>query len=162
MPATIIGGNAIGGKAIGGKAIGKSIGKSIGKRPPSHPRLSGKGAVQGGKSISELKPKKARKFKAGTVSLREIRKYQRTTEMQIRKAPFRRLVREIANEKVDMSDFPNGARMQHVSLIALQEAAEAYLVKLYEDTNLNCIHRKRITIEPKDIQLARRVRGERA
>lgn len=160
MPAT-----APGGKSIG-KSIGKSMGKSIGKRAPAHPRLSGKGGKQvaplgGGKTISALKPKKPHRFKPGTVALREIRKFQRTTDLQLKKAPFRRLVREVANELVNMSSFPNGARIQDVALIALQEAAEAYLVKLYEDTNLTCIHRRRVTIEPKDIQLARRVRGER-
>ena len=148
---------------------GKSIGKSIGKHAPAHPRLSGKGGGKqpaalgagGGKTISALKPKKAHRFKPGTVALREIRKHQRTTQLQLKKAPFRRLVREVANELVNMNAFPNGARMQDVALTALQEAAEAYMVKLYEDTNLTCIHRKRVTIEPKDIQLARRVRGER-
>ena len=79
----------------------------------------------------------------------------------MRKAPFRRLVREITNDMVDMGSFPNGARLQEIALIALQESTEAYLVKLFEDTNLNAIHAKRITVMPKDSQLARRVRGER-
>ena len=57
--------------------------------------------------------------------------------------------------------FPNGVRFQKNAVVALQEGAEAYLVGLYEDTNLECIHRKRQTIAPKDLQLARRIRGER-
>ena len=92
----------------------------------------------------------------GTVALREIRKYQKSTELLIRKLPFQRLVREIAQ------DFKTDLRFQSSAVLALQEAAEAYLVGLFEDTNLAAIHAKRVTIMPKDIQLARRIRGERA
>ena len=74
----------------------------------------------------------------------------------IRKLPFQRLVREIAQ------DFKSDLRFQGSAVLALQEAAEAYLVGLFEDTNLCAIHAKRVTIMPKDIQLARRIRGERA
>nr|CAD1835413.1 unnamed protein product [Ananas comosus var. bracteatus] len=73
-----------------------------------------------------------------------------------RKLPFQRLVREIAQ------DFKTDLRFQSHAVLALQEAAEAYLVGLFEDTNLCAIHAKRVTIMPKDIQLARRIRGERA
>lgn len=93
-------------------------------------------------------------FSPGTVALREIRKYQKSTELLIRKLPFQRLVREIAQEhKPDL-------RFQSTAIGALQEAAEAYLVSLFEDTNLCAIHAKRVTIFPRDIQLARRIRGE--
>ncbi|KAL0683512.1 hypothetical protein Bca4012_050360 [Brassica carinata] len=85
-----------------------------------------------------------------------IRKYQKSTELLIRKLPFQRLVREIAQ------DFKTDLRFQSHAVLALQEAAEAYLVGLFEDTNLCAIHAKRVTIMPKDIQLARRIRGERA
>jgi histone H3 len=72
-------------------------------------------------------------------------------------APFQRLVREIAQ------DFKTDLRFQGSAVLALQEAAEAYLVVgLFEDTNLCAIHAKRVTIMPKDIQLARRIRGERS
>ena len=88
--------------------------------------------------------------------MREIRKYQKSSELLIRKLPFQRLVREIAQEmKFDV-------RFQSTAMMALQEAAEAYLVGLFEDTNLCAIHAKRVTIMPKDIQLARRIRGDRA
>jgi histone H3 len=132
--------------------------------------------------------KKPHRYRPGTVALREIRKYQKSTELLIRKAPFQRLVREIAQ------DFKNDLRFQSTAVLALQEAAEAYLVRycfrrvrvlvdfavplltiayflnvpfsfqvgLFEDTNLCAIHAKRVTIMPKDIQLARRIRGERA
>ena len=76
-------------------------------------------------------------------------------DLLIRKAPFQRLVREIAQ------DMKNDARWQSTAVLALQEASEAYLVGLFEDTNLCAIHAKRVTIMPKDIQLARRIRGER-
>ena len=100
--------------------------------------------------------KKPHRYRPGTVALREIRKYQKGTELLIRKLPFQRLVREIAQkQKTDL-------RFQSAAIGALQEAAEAYLVGLFEDTNLCAIHSKRVTIMPKDIQLARRIRGERA
>ncbi|CAO2599253.1 Histone H3 [Lemmus lemmus] len=89
--------------------------------------------------------KKPHRYRPGTVALREIRRYQKSTELLIRKLPFQRLVREISS-----------------AVMALQEASEAYLVGLFEDTNLCAIHAKRVTIMPKDIQLARRIRGERA
>ena len=99
--------------------------------------------------------KKPHRFRPGTVSLREIRKYQKSTELLIRKLPFQRLVREIA------TDFKSDLRFQSQAILAIQEAAEAYMVGLFEDTNLCAIHAKRVTIMPKDIQLARRIRGER-
>merc|ERR1711964_356349 len=80
----------------------------------------------------------------------------KSTELLLRKLPFRRLVREIAQ------DFKMDLRFQSSAVMALQEASEAYLVGLFEDTNLCAIHAKRVTIMPKDIQLARRIRGERA
>merc|ERR1711971_436503 len=100
--------------------------------------------------------KKPHRYKPGTVALREIRKYQKSTELLIRKMPFQRLVREIAQDvKMDL-------KFQSQAVLALQEAAEAYLVGLFEDTNLCAIHAKRVTIVPKDMQLARRIRGERS
>ena len=96
------------------------------------------------------------RYRPGTVALREIRKYQRTTELLIRKLPFQLLVRDIAQ------DFQVDLRFQSSALMALQEGAEAYLVGLFEDTNRCAIHAKRITIMPIDIQLARRIRGERS
>ena len=99
--------------------------------------------------------KKPHRYRPGTVALREIRKYQKTTDLLIRKLPFQRLVREVAQ------DFQIDLRFQSSAILALQEASEAYLVGLFEDTNLCAIHAKRITIMPKDIHLARRIRGER-
>jgi len=87
--------------------------------------------------------------------VREIRKYQKSTDLLIRKLPFQRLVREIAQ------DFKSDLRFQAAAVAALQEASESYLVSLFEDTNLCAIHAKRVTIMNKDIQLARRIRGEK-
>ncbi|GAA5907527.1 hypothetical protein JCM8208_001405 [Rhodotorula glutinis] len=100
------------------------------------------------------KPRKPHRYRPGTVALREIRRYQKSTELLIRKAPFIRLVREIC------SDVGETLRWQASALGALQEAAEDYLVALFEDTNLCAIHAKRVTVQPKDMQLARRLRGE--
>ena len=92
--------------------------------------------------------KKPHRYRPGTVALREIRKFQKSTDLLIRKLPFQRLVREIATE------YKSDLRFQSQAVLALQEAAEAYLVGLFEDTNLCAIHAKRVTIMPKDIQLA--------
>ena len=98
----------------------------------------------------------AKKFRAGTQALKDIRHFQKSTALLIRRLPFQRLVREIAQ------DFKTDLRFQAAAISCLQESAEAYLVGLFEDSNLCAIHAKRVTIMPKDIQLARRIRGERA
>jgi histone H3 len=99
--------------------------------------------------------KKPYRYRPGTIALKEIRRYQKSTDLLLRKLPFQRLVREIAQ------DFKNDLRFQSTAIMALQEATESYLVSLFEDTNMCAIHGKRITIMPKDMQLARRIRGER-
>src|SRR5258705_7949422 len=81
--------------------------------------------------------KKPHRYKPGTVALREIRRYQKSTELLIRKLPFARLVREITQ------DFKNDLRFQRTAILALQEASEAYLVSIFEDANLAAIHAKR-------------------
>merc|ERR1740138_1432154 len=96
--------------------------------------------------------KKPHRYRPGVAALREIRKYQKSTELLIRKLPFQRLVREVAQ------DFKTDLRFQSHAITALHEASEAYLTSLFEDTNLCAIHAKRVTIMPKDIQLARRLR----
>ncbi|NWY19952.1 H3 protein, partial [Aphelocoma coerulescens] len=102
--------------------------------------------------------KKPHRYRPGTVALREIRRYQKkeSYSIYVYKVLKQRLVREIAQ------DFKTDLRFQSSAVMALQEASEAYLVGLFEDTNLCAIHAKRVTIMPKDIQLARRIRGERA
>jgi len=98
--------------------------------------------------------KRPHRFRPGTVALREIRKYQKSTELLIKKLPFQRLCREVAYR------YRSDLRYQSTAIAALQEASEAYLVGLFEDTNMCAIHAKRVTIMSKDIMLARRIRGE--
>ena len=94
------------------------------------------------------------RYQPGTVALREIQKYQKSTELLICKLPFQRLACEI------LQGFGVGFRVTPAMMMALQEAAEAYLVQLLEDVNLCAIHAKRITIQPKDMQLVRWIHGE--
>ena len=98
---------------------------------------------------------KPHRYRAGTVALKDIRHYQGSTALLIRKLPFQRVVREIAQ------DIKTDLRFQSAAILCLQEATEAYLVGLLDDANLCAIHARRVTIMPKDIQLARRIRGER-
>ena len=124
------------------------IGKKYASKSPTNKLAdaAGKGALM---SI------KKRRYRPGALAIRQIRKYQKSTELLIARAPFCRLVREIAQER------NSGMRFQASAIAALQTASEDYLVGLFEDTNLVTIHRKCVTISPKDIQLARRIRGER-
>jgi histone H3 len=132
------------GLGSGGHAQPKAPRKQLASKPP----------VKSG--IAKDGIKKPHRYRPGTVALREIRRYQKSTDLLIRKAPFNRLVREVSQ------DFKTDLRFESAAIAALQEAAEAYLVTLFEDTNLCAIHAKRVTIMPKDIQLARRIRGEPA
>ncbi|BFZ19915.1 hypothetical protein BsWGS_22954 [Bradybaena similaris] len=127
--------------------------KSTGGKAPRK-QLATKEARKSAPATGDVK--KPHRYRPGTVALREIRRYQKSTELLIRKLPFQRLVREIAQ------DFKTDLRFQSSAVMALKEASEAYLVGLFEDTNLCTIHAKRVTIIPKDIQLTRRIRGERA
>ncbi|XP_062865406.1 histone H3-like, partial [Trichomycterus rosablanca] len=128
--------------------------KPAAKKSPKKAKKPADAAKKATKSTGGVK--RPHRYRPGTVALREIRRYQKSTELLIRKLPFQRLVREIAQ------DFKTDLRFQSSAVMALQEASEAYLVGLFEDTNLCAIHAKRVTIMPKDIQLARRIRGERA
>ncbi|EPZ33278.1 histone H3 [Rozella allomycis CSF55] len=100
-------------------------------------------------------PVRKRRARPGVVALREIRRYQKSTELLLRKLPFQRLVREI------VQDLGQDYRFQSTALLALQEATEAYLVNLFEDVQYCAIHARRVTIMVRDIQLALRLRGER-
>ncbi|RMZ90042.1 hypothetical protein DV736_g2728, partial [Chaetothyriales sp. CBS 134916] len=150
---------------------------------PSTPRRSGASQLSsigtpssarghvGGKSLKTLPTKRRRaqpgdpiphrrphRYKPGTIALREIRRYQQSTDLLILKLPFARLVREVAQYVLPMG-VGGELRWQSQAIQALQEASEAFLVHLFEDTNLCAIHAKRVTIMQKDIQLARRLRG---
>jgi histone H3 len=134
-------------RSVGGKAPRKQLANAAARHKQ---RSASSGAAVAGAI------RKPHRFRPGTVALREIRNYQRSTEMLIRKLPFQRLVREIGQ------DYKTDLRFQAAALAALQESVEAYLVNLFDDTNLCAIHAKRVTIMPKDMHLARRIRGERA
>ena len=126
-------------KSFGGKAPRKQLATLAARK--SAPSCGGDG-------------RKPRRYRPGTLALREIRKYQKTTELLIRKHPFQNLVKEIAlSYKTDL-------RFQSAALLCLQEASEAWIINLFADTQLCAVHAKRITIMPKDMQLAKRIRGD--
>jgi histone H3 len=102
--------------------------------------------------------KKPHRYRPGTVALREIPRFQKSTELLIRKAPFQRLVREMCQDELTYG-ISSDTRFQSTAMLALQEAAEAYLINVFEWTNLAAIHAKRVTIMPKDMKLALRIRG---
>ena len=126
----------------------RSTGGKAPRKTPATKAARKSAAAEGG-------VKKPHRFRPGTVAIREIRRYQKSTNLLLRKLPFQRFVREIMQD-CGRPEF----RMQSHALMAIQEATEAYLVSMFEDTNLCCIHAKRVTIFPKDIQLARRIRGD--
>eukprot|EP01024_Parvocaulis_polyphysoides_P030266 TRINITY_DN27493_c1_g1_i3.p3 TRINITY_DN27493_c1_g1~~TRINITY_DN27493_c1_g1_i3.p3 ORF type:complete len:157 (+),score=9.22 TRINITY_DN27493_c1_g1_i3:242-712(+) len=121
-------------------------------------QVARKTIVAGPKVISTgktEKPPKKRRAKKGTVALREIKRYQRSTELLIPFRPFSRLAREITQGL--SIPFADTFLWKKVGMEALQEAAETYLVQVLEDANLIAIHSKRVTIMPKDIALAQRL-----
>ena len=114
------------------------------------------GPVAGGvKNSADKKEKKSHRFKPGTVALREIKRYQKSNDLLLPRASFMRLVKVITEET------DHQLRFQSQAIQALQEASEAYIVGLFEDTNLCAIHAKRQTVMKKDMELARRIRGDR-
>ncbi|KAI5179861.1 histone H3 [Pancytospora epiphaga] len=125
-----------GGKAPRKQLVTKSARKSAAETPAS-------GAA------------KKHRYRPGTVALREIRRYQKSTERLIRKLPFQRLCRSICREKVNAVDI----RFQGPALVALQEATELYLVGLFEDALLCAQHAKRVTVFGKDFLLVSRIRS---
>ena len=137
MPKTKIAAKAKGSKKMPAKG---SKSKAIKKSAPA----------KGG-----IKKEKLRRYKPGTVALREVKKYQKSIKNVLLRAPFQRLCRQIC------SDMDHELRWQSQALAALQEASEAYIVGLFEDTNLCAIHAMRKTVMKKDMDLARRIRGDR-
>ncbi|KAM3863101.1 histone H3.3A-like [Diretmus argenteus] len=127
-------------KATGGKAPRKELATMTKAARKSFPSTGGKAPRK------QLATKAARKSVPSTGGVKKPHRY--------RKLPFQRLVKEIAQY------FKPGLRFQSAAIGALQEASETYLVRLFEDTNMCAIHAKRVTIMPKDMQLAKRIRGE--
>ena len=140
-------------------------GKATGKKPVKKPSASkmgrkskpAKGGIKAAKSTGD-KVARTIRYKPGTVVLREIKRYQKSAKHLIPRAPFARLVKEIASS---VSDNMREVRMSMRGLMALQEAAEAFLYGVFEDSNMCALHAKRMTLYPKDMQLAMRIRGDR-
>ena len=144
--------------------------KVAGKKPTSKPsKVSVASGAKTSKTTATTKAEKAIKktapaeggmkkkmrWRPGTVALREIKRYQRGTDLLLLKAPFQRFVRSICD------GIDGQLRFQAQALLALQEAAESYVTGLFEDANLCAIHASRVTVMKKDLDLARRIRGER-
>ena len=108
--------------------------------------------------------KKPHHYRPGMVALREIRRYQKSTEFLLERTPFQKLIGEISQEYRVCPDSPGTpsilVRFQSTAIAALQEAAENFIVGLFEDVNLLAVHAKRVTIMPRDIRLALRIRGD--
>ncbi|CAM9582712.1 uncharacterized protein LOC144937845 [Lampetra fluviatilis] len=122
---------------------------------PERPVRASTSAASARRPPGERSPtKRKHRFRPGSRALLEIRKYQKSTDLLLRKLPFSRLVRELTCR---LTVHP--LNWQSFALLALQEATEAFLVKLFEDSNLCTIHGKRVTLFPRDMQLARRIRG---
>ena len=133
--------------------VGKGPRGQVGKTPRFPSGVASKLTRQ--RALLAAQAPRRRRARPGEAAIREIRKYQRGTDLLIRKLPFQRLVREIMYDIIK-KDY----RVQSTALLALQEASEAYLVGLFEDTNLLAIHAKRVTIKRSDMVLARRIRGD--
>ena len=152
-------------------ALGKVV-QPPRKDIPQAPRKGGKQPRKGGKQprkfishkmlrkgIKQTRGlKKPHQYQPGMVALREIRQYQRSTENLIKRTPFQKLIREISQEYRICPDGPGTpsvqVRFQSTAIATLQEAAENYIVGLFEDVNLLAIHARQVTIMPRDIRLA--------
>lgn len=141
-------------RSVGGtpRAKNRTARKSTGGKAP---RKNVNMNREAGPVLQPVVERTKKRYRPGTVALREIRRYQKTTDLLLAKLPFSRVVREVT-EELGPGEI---MRWQSSALLALQEATEAYLVHLFEDANLCAIHAKRVTIMQKDIQLARRIRG---
>jgi histone H3 len=141
----------VGGGSTGGDSsvIGQARTAGRGSEGSGHVRRRPQVAAGAGQ-----RPRKKRRMRPGERALKEIRQYQLSTDLLLRRLPFARLVREI-QQGLSRQTY----NWQATAILALQEAAEAHLVGLFEDCNLCAIHAKRVTIMPKDMQLARRIRG---
>ena len=133
-------------RSTGGKAPRKQLATKAARR--SAPALGG--------------IKKPHRYCPGTVALREICRYQKGTDLLIRKLPFQRLAREVLQDLNKLGSYPrfSAERFQATSLLAIQESVEAFSIGMFEDINLCAIHARRVTNMPKDMQLALRIRGE--
>jgi len=128
-------------------------GKNDGRNKSASKKTNSKGNNSNNNNTTN---RAARRYRPGTRALMEIRKYQKKTDLLIRRLPFQRVVREIS----DSLRIIDGLRWQSSAMSALQEASEAYLTTLFEHANICAIHAKRVTIMTQDMGLALRIRGE--
>jgi histone H3 len=124
----------------------------LGEAPPRLHLATKAAGAAAQKAIAMRKPCR---WHPGTVATREIRKFQKTTDLLIRKAPFQRLVQKIVHNMSRKSDL----QMQSTALLALQESAEHFTVDVFNHTNLCMQHGKRVTIKVKDLILSCRIQG---
>jgi histone H3/H4 len=142
-------------KIVHAKTVGRIANKTPRKKPANLKAANRKFATRKTPVVPAIAiPKRPHRFRPGTVALREIRKYQRSTGLLIPRAPFRRLCREISGNTPQHFD-----RWTPNALESIQEAAEAFLVGFFEDAVCCAIHRKCITVIPKDFNLVKRLRG---
>ena len=154
-----------------------TIGSDVQPEWRTHPK-TGKAPMKGGKQPRKhlvkkilwwgITPtggvKKPHWYRPGIVTLREIRRYQKSIECLIKRSPFQKLIREISQEYRVCPDGPGTpsvqVQFQSTAIAALHEAADNFIVGLFEDINLLAVHAKRVTIMPRDIRLALRIRGD--
>lgn len=130
-------------KSTGGKAPRKQLSTKAARKTSSV-------------TDSEAATKQPTRFRPGSVALKEIRKYQKSTECLIRKLPFTRFVRDIA------SKFKADARFGSTAMSCLQEASENFLTTLFEEAYRCAIHAKRVTLFPKDVNLVMKIKYAQA
>ena len=131
----------------------QTVRKSTGGKAPRRSYRTKNGLKMGLHEVGGVR--KPRRWRPGTVALRQIRECQKSTDLLIRKLPFQRLVREVA-QKIDPT-----LRFQSTAILALQEVSESFLVTMFEDVNVCSLHAGRVTIQTKDIKLWNRmIRGD--
>ena len=153
-------------RQVGGESNRRDRREYADKTPPVRPLLRSNERRTARKSVvnqpsrartttkqRQPQQRKTRRFRPGTRAFLEIRKFQKSTNLLIRRLPFARLVKEITQH------FHHDLRWRKDAIEALQVAAEDYIIHILEDANLCAIHAKRVTIQPKDLQLSRRIRG---
>lgn len=144
---------------VGGTPAHKTVTRKMGGQVRAGGPATKKPHLYGRNLVSDNgEYKRHHRYRPGTRALKDIRRYQKSTDLLIRRLPFQRLVKQICDDHFSAPDL--NFRWQSSALLALQEASEAHLISIFEDANLCAIHGKRVTIKPRDIQLARRIRRE--
>ena len=128
----------------------------VGKVPPNM-RLAYRRRKKPKKGGEIFKP---RRYRPGTVALREIRRYQTSTDLLIPKLNFQRLIKEILHVECKELHLGHSKKIQSTAVLALQHAAEQYVTELFEKSQQAAIHGKRVTVVPQDLQLVLNFRGD--